>query len=323
MGERWPALDFEAEKSVCATVHAYLQVIGKLPTRALPWCNHSWHLALLVVPQGFRTYPVVTETGEAEILLDCVSSQLVLTTSDGRERAMDLTGQSVAAFHAELAGLLREAEIATSIEGGPNEVEDAVPFAEDGRERAWDGDVIRRLHRAFADAARVLYHFRTGFVGKSSPVHLFWGSFDLAVTRFSGREAPLHPGGFPNLPDAVTREAYSHEVASCGFWPGGGGVEEAAFYAYGYPASDGLGDTPIEPEEAFWHAGLGEFVLPYAAVRAADNPDAALLRFLETSYHEIASRAGWDRASLEIPTGLFGRPYDVAARRKRLRTKPD
>ena len=316
MAGRWPALDFEAEKSVYATVHAFLQVIGKLPTRALPWCNHSWHVALLVVPTGFRTYPVQTDAGEAEILLDCIASRVVLTTSDGRERIVALTGQSVAAFHAELGGLLREAGIETSIAGGPNEVEDAVPFHEDERERAWDAEVVRRLHRAFADAARVFTHFRTGFVGKSSPVHLFWGSFDLAVTRFSGREAPLHPGGFPNLPDEVTREAYSHEVASFGFWPGGGGVDEAAFYAYGYPTPGGLGSAQVEPAAAYWHGDLGEFVLPYAAVRAAGDPDAELMRFLQSSYRQVASHARWDRDSLEIPRGRFGVPYDVAAHKR-------
>jgi len=317
MGERWPALDFEAEKSVYATVHAYLQVIGKLPTRALPWCNHSWHLALLVVPQGLRTYPVVTETGEAEILFDCLESRVVLTTSDGRTGVIALEGQSVATFHAQLQALLEKADVRTAIRGAPNEVEDAVPFHEDDRERSWDAEVVRRLHRAFADAARVLTQFRTGFVGKSSPVHLFWGSFDLAVTRFSGREAPLHPGGFPNLPDRVTREAYSHEVASFGFWPGGGGVNEAAFYAYGYPTPEGLGGAALEPSAAYWHGDLGEFVLPYEAVRAADDPEAALLAFLETSYAAVASRADWDRERLEIPLGSFGAPYDVVAHRNR------
>lgn len=317
MAGRWPALDFEAEKSVYATVHAYLQVIGKLPTRALPWCNHSWHLAMLVVPTGFRTYPLPTESGEAEILLDCLASRVVLTTSDGRERVMPLTGQSVADFHSELSAMLRDAGVATSIDGSPNEVEEAIPFAQDTAARAWDGDTVQRLHRAFADAARVMYQFRTGFVGKSSPVHLFWGSFDLAVTRFSGREAPLHPGGFPNLPDTVTREAYSHEVASFGFWPGGGGVEEAAFYAYGYPTPEGLDRAGIEPAEAYWHADLGEFVLPYAAVRSADDPEAALLRFLESAYRAVATRGEWDCAALDIPLGRFGEPYDLAAHRRR------
>lgn len=316
MGGRWPALDYEAEKSVYATVHAYLQVIGKLPTRALPWCNHSWHLAMVVAPTGFRTYPVETPAGLAEILFDCVAPRVVLTTSDGRERTMAVTGQSVAAFHAELTALLRDAGIETSIAGGPNEVENAVPFAEDTAARDTDADTIRRLHRAFSDAARVLFQFRTGFVGKSSPVHLFWGSFDLAVTRFSGRKAPLHPGGFPNLPDAVTREAYSHEVASFGFWPGGGGVEEGAFYAYGYPAPAGLGDASVEPDAASWNGSLGEYILPYSAVRRADDPDATLLRFLESSYREIAGRGDWPRDGLEIPSGRFGKPYDVTAHQR-------
>ena len=316
MAGRWPALDFETEKSVYATVHAYLQVIGKLPTRALPWCNHSWHLAMLVVPRGFRTYPVEMADGEVELLFDCLASRVVAVSSDGRDASLAITGQSVADFHRELADMLRGLGVETSIDGGPNEVEVSVPFAEDTAPRQWDAEVVARLYRAFADAARVLYQFRTGFVGKSSPVHLFWGSFDLAVTRFSGREAPLHPGGFPNLPDEVTREAYSHEVASFGFWPGGGGVEEAAFYAYGYPTPEGLGSLPVAPDAAYWHGDLGEFVLPYAAVRAASDPDAELLRFLDSSYREVASRARWDRDSLEIPRGRFGVPYDVAAHKR-------
>ncbi len=315
MATNWPALDFAAEHPVYDSVHAFLQVVGKLPTRALPWCNHSWHLAMPVTPRGFRTYPVVSEAGEAELLFDCLASRVVLTTSQGHEASMALIGQSVAAFHAELSDMLTRAGIATSIDGRPNEVEEAIPFAQDDAGRAWDGDIVRLLHRAFSDAARVLYRFRTGFVGKSSPVHLFWGSFDLAMTRFSGREASLHPGGFPNLPDTVTREAYSHEVASFGFWPGGGAIEEAAFYAYGYPTPGALGEAKVEPGEAFWHGDLGEFILPYAAVRAAADPDAFLMRFFESTYAAIADRAGWSRDTLDIPIGEFGRPYDVARRR--------
>lgn len=314
MAGRWPALDFEAEKSVYATVHAYLQVVGKLPTRALPWCNHSWHLAMLVVPRGFRTYPVEMPGAEVELLFDCLGSRVVAVTSDGRDASLAITGQSVADFHRELADMLRRLGVETSIDGGPNEVEVAVPFAEDTAPRQWDADVVARLYRAFADAARVLYQFRTGFVGKSSPVHLFWGSFDLAVTRFSGREAPLHPGGFPNLPDEVTREAYSHEVASFGFWPGGGGVNEAAFYAYGYPTPEGLGSGKPPVEGATWNTALGEYVLPYDSVRCAAQPERLLLDFLENAYDEVAQRAAWDRAALDIPQGRKGKPYDVATR---------
>ncbi len=245
MTTRWPQLYYESDRQVIESLHAYLQVLGKLPTRALPWCNHSWHLALRVVPRGFRTYPVEMAGGEAEVIFDCLSSAVAVETSTGFADGFEVTGQTVQLFHEQLSELLTLAGVDTSVSGTPNEVEDAVPFAQDKRDRAWDGATVRRIHRAFADANRVFERFRTGFVGKSSPSHLFWGSFDLAVTRFSGRTAPLHPGGFPNLPDDVTREAYSHEVASAGFWLGGGGVDEAAFYAYGYPSPDGLKDAAV------------------------------------------------------------------------------
>ena len=315
MTQRWPQLHYEADRPVIEGLHAYLQVIGKLPTRALPWCNHSWHLALRVVPRGFRTYPVEMPGGEAEIMLDCLSSAVAIETSTGFADGVEITGQTVARFHEQLAELLRLARVDTDISGAPNEVEEAIPFHEDTRERHWDEATLSRIHRAFSDANRVFERFRSGFVGKSSPSHLFWGSFDLAVTRFSGREAPLHPGGFPNLPDRVTREAYSHEVASAGFWLGGGGVNEAAFYAYGYPTPEGLADCEAEPEAAYWHSELGEFVLPYAAVRAAQDPEAALMAFLESTYAAVAAKGGWDRKALEIPRGSFGEPYDVEAQR--------
>lgn len=312
MTPRWPQLVYAAERPVIETLHAYLQVVGKLPTRALPWRNHGWHVALLVSPRGFRTYPVPAGAEEAEVLVDLLDGRTVLTTSAGFEAAVPLTGQTVAEFHRELTELLRRGGVKTSIDGSPNEVDPAVPFTKDRRERHWDADVVRRLHAAFRSADRVFEHFRTGFVGKSSPSHLFWGSFDLALTRFSGREAPPHPGGIPNLPDAVTREAYSHEVASFGFWPGGGGVEEAAFYAYGYPVPDGLAAARVEPEAAYWHEQLGEFVLPYAAVRKAGDPDAALLAFLQSSYAAVAERGGWNREALEVPPGAVGQPRDVS-----------
>ena len=316
MTERWPKLDFEADRAVIESLHAYLQVAGKLPTRALPWCNHSWHLALRVVPRGFRTYPVEMSNGEAEVIFDCLSSAIAVETSTGFADGFEVTGQSVARFHNQLSELLRLAGVTTDISGAPNEVEIAVPFHEDAADRAWDEAVLSRIHRAFSDANRVFERFRSGFVGKSSPSHLFWGSFDLAVTRFSGREAPLHPGGFPNLPDRVTREAYSHEVASAGFWLGGGGVDEAAFYAYGYPAPDGFADAEIAPDAAYWFADLGEFVLPYAAVRAADDPEETLMQFLESTYAAVAKNADWPRETLEIPRGNFGKPYDVEAARR-------
>lgn len=312
-GTRWPRLDYAAERPVIETLHAYLQMVGKLPTRALPWLNHGWHVALRVVPRGFRTYPVPAGEHEAELLVDLFASHVVLQTSAGFDEAVPLVGQSVAEFHQALTDLLRRGGMTTSIGGSPNEVDPAVSFVEDRRERHWDADTVRRLHTAFRSANRVFERFRTGFVGKSSPSHLFWGSFDLAVTRFSGRGAPPHPGDVPNLPDPVTREAYSHEVASFGFWPGGNGVEEAAFYAYGYPVPEGLSEASVAPEAAYWHNTLGEFVLPYEAVRSAGDPDGALLRFLQTSYHAVADRAGWDREALDLPLGRFGRPRALPA----------
>ena len=313
---RWPELDYAADKAVIETCHAYLQVIGKLPTRARPWCNHGWQLALRVSPRGFRTYPVVAGEQDAEVLFDCLASEVVVETSSGFRGSFAISGQTVAQFLAEFQALLRKAGVETDIAGAPNEVDPAVPFGEDTRERSWDAQAIRHIHGAFRSANRVFEHFRSGFVGKSSPSHLFWGSFDLAVTRFSGREAPLHPGGFPNLPDRVTREAYSHEVASAGFWLGGGGVDEAAFYAYGYPSPEGLAEANVSTPGAFWHGDLGEFVLPYAAVREAEDPDALLLDFLEQSYAAVSDLGGWDRAALELPSVAFGEPYDVEAHRR-------
>lgn len=316
MTERWPKLDYEADRPVIESLHAYLQVVGKLPTRALPWCNHSWHLALRVVPRGFRSYPVLTASGEAEVLFDCLGSKVTVETSSGFVDGFDVTGQSVAHFFGQLSSLLDRADVGTSVAGSPNEVETAVPFRDDTSDRIWDPAVLARIHRALSDANRVFERFRTGFVGKSSPSHLFWGSLDLAVTRFSGREAPLHPGGFPNLPDAVTREAYSHEVASAGFWLGGGGVDQAAFYAYGYPTPDGLAEREVEPAGSYWQGELGEFVLPYEQVRTSTDPEQELMAFLESTYAAVADCGDWPRTSLEVPLGAFGKPYDVEARRK-------
>jgi hypothetical protein len=210
---------------------------------------------------------------------------------------------------------VKRAGVGFDISGAPNEVERAIPFAEDTRERHWDGDTIRRIHAAFRSIDREFETFRGLFVGKSSPSHLFWGSFDLAVTRFSGREAPLHPGGIPNLPDRVTREAYSHEVASAGFWLGGGGIEGAYFYAYGYPTPDGVSDVDLGIAGAYWHEELGEFVLPYAEVCAASDPGGLLQSFLQRSYEAVAEAGDWEREDLELPAVHYGRPYDLEAYR--------
>ncbi len=313
---RWPALDFAADGPVGDTLHAYLQVIGKLPLRTLPWRNHGWHVALRVVPRGFRTYPLYGAQDEAEVLLDLARGELRVDSSSGHSDRFPLEGQSVARFAEQLGESLEAVGVPVRTDGAPNEVPDPVPFARDTDARTWDAATARRLLTAFRGVDRVFARFATGFVGKSSPSHLFWGSFDLAITRFSGRTAPLHPGGIPALSDRVTREAYSHEVASAGFWLGGGGtgedeITEAAFYAYGYPTPDGLSSQAVEPETTYWHAELGEFVLPYADVRAADDPDAALTAFLESTYAAIADTGSWDRKALDIPTGGVGRPRSV------------
>lgn len=314
---RWPALDFAADGPVGATLHAWLQVVGKLPVRTLPWVNHGWHVALRVAPHGFRTYPLYGADSEVEVLVDLAHGRVQIDCSTGHSESFALEGQSVARFAEQLGAALAAVDVPIRTDGAPNEVPDPVPFAQDTQPRPWDGATARRLHAAFRSADRVFETFRTGFVGKSSPSHMFWGSFDLAVTRFSGRRAPLHPGGIPALSDRVTREAYSHEVASAGFWLGGGGtgeneITQAAFYAYGYPTPNGLADHAAEPADAYWHDELGEYVLPYAAVRAAKDPDALLLTFLQTSYAAIAEAAEWDRAALEIPTGRVGEPRTVA-----------
>lgn len=234
--------------------------------------------------------------------------------SDGRFGVVALRPMSVAIFHAEFSRMIADLGGTPTFHGSPNEVPDPVPFVEDRRERPYDADAVTRFFRVTVAVDRVFKQFRTSFLGKSSPVHLFWGSFDLAVTRFSGRLAPLHPGGVAALPDTVAQEAYDHEVASAGFWPGGGGIDSPAFYAYAYPAPEGYSHATARPDAAFWHRELGEFVLPYDAVRSAPDPDATLLRFLESTYQAAADLGNWDRQALECAPGapLAPRPAHTA-----------
>jgi hypothetical protein len=223
----------------------------------------------------------------------------VIRTSDGFERRVALEPRSVAEFHDALMAALAELDIRVRIHGSPNEVPDPIPFRKDDAHASYDRDYAERFWQALLQVDRVFKQFRTRFVGKVSPAHLFWGSFDFAITRFSGRKAPPHPGGIPHLPDAVTREAYSHEVSSAGFWPGGGAIDYPAFYSYAYPTPAGFAAAPVRPAAAFFHEQLGEFILPYDAVRTADAPDAMLLEFLQTTYESAANAATWDRAALE------------------------
>jgi len=300
---RWPPLSAEADGPTIVALHLFSQVIGKVPTALVPWCNHGWHLTLHVTPRGLTTEPIHTPGGTFAMSLDLIDHLVALDDGRGR-RTLPLKPMSVADFHAEFMAMLTAAGHDVRINGRPNEVEPAIPFAADRGQRAYDPDSARRLLGALLSADRAFRLFRSSFLGKVSPVHFFWGSFDLAVTRFSGRTAPLHPGGIPNLPDAVTREAYSHEVSSAGFWPGGAGAPGGPFfYSYAYPTPEGFAEAKIEPDQARFDTTLGEFILDYDAVRLAESPDEALLRFLGSSYRAAADLGRWDRNALECERG--------------------
>jgi hypothetical protein len=306
----WPALPYAEWKDTCQTLQLWSQIIGKVRLAQTPWMNHSWQVPLYVTARGLGTGLIPYGARALEIEFDFVE-QVLHIRSDAGLRTVALRPMSVAAFHGAVMAALEELGTPVKIFGVPNELPEVVPFARDNVPRAYDGAAATRFWRALLQANRVLALFRTGFLGKASPVHFFWGSFDLAVTRFSGRPAPRHPGGVPNLPDMVTREAYSHEVSSAGFWPGGPGFEQAAFYSYAYPVPPGFRDARIQPDAAYFHETMGEFILPYEVVRTANDPDALLLSFLETSYAAAADAAGWDRGQLECHYGVPGQPRPV------------
>jgi hypothetical protein len=305
--ERWPALPADAWRETRATLHLWTQVVGKIRLALTPWQNHSWHVALYVTARGLTTSPIPAGGRSFQIDFDFINHALSIRTSDGAQRIIALRSMSVAEFYTEAMNALRDLGIEVTIDTMPNEIPGAVRFDEDTAHASYHPEYAHRFWRALVSANEVLTHFRTGFIGKASPVHFFWGSFDLAVTRFSGRKAPKHPGGVPNLPDDVAREAYSHEVSSAGFWPGGGGVyDEAAFYSYAYPGPQGFADARVEPADAFWSKELGEFLLPYEAVRTARDGDAALMAFLQSTYDAAADLGKWDRANLECAIGKPG-----------------
>lgn len=311
--EAWPDLPYAAWKETCATLHLWTQIVGKVRLARTPWLNHSWHVPLYVTTRGLTTSPIPYGQRSFEIAFDFNEHVLEVTTSDGARRRMALEPQTVADFYGAVMSGLTDFGIPVQINELPCEIPGAVPFSRDRTHAAYDAEYAQRFWRVLLQADRVLKQFRTGFIGKCSPVHFFWGSFDLAVTRFSGREAPPHPGGAPGLADAVMREAYSHEVSSAGFWPGGGGVDHAAFYSYAYPVPEGFKTLAVQPEAAFFSESLGEFLLPYDAVRAASDPDAALLAFLQSTYEAAAGAGGWDRAALECAPGLPGIPRPLHA----------
>jgi hypothetical protein len=298
----WPSLPLEAWQDTYATLHMWTQIVGKIRLAQTPWLNHSWHVTFEVTPCGLRTPPIPHGTRTFQIEFDFVSHQLVIRTSDGALRLIALRPCSVADFYDEIMTTLRELRLPVRISTKPNKVGAPIPFEQDRVHASYDPEYANRLWRLLVQADRVLKTFRAHFGGKSSPVHFFWGSFDLAVTRFSGRLAP-HPGSVPNLPDWVTRDAYSHEVSSAGFWPGGGPVLYPVFYSYAYPEPPGFKDTRVRPEGTFYSDTLREFLLPYDAVRQAESPDDLLLEFLQSTYEAAATLGGWDRQALERPVG--------------------
>jgi hypothetical protein len=304
---RWPALDYAQWRDTLQTLQLWTQVVGKVRLTLSPWLNHAWQVPLYVNARGLGTSGIHVGDGMLEIDFDFVEHRLIVRTSDGPERGFALVPMSVATFYARCMAELHAAGVPVAINVVPSEIADAIRFPDDQVHASYDADAAHRFWRALVQVDRVFRAFRTGFLGKCSPVHFFWGSFDLAVTRFSGRPAPLHPGGIPGLPDAVTREAYSHEVSSVGFWPGNEAYPHPAFFSYAYPTPAGFAQAAVEPREAEWSDTLGEWLLPYDAVRAAADPDAHLLAFLSTTFRAAADLADWDR-SLECATGVPGRP---------------
>jgi len=297
--DAWPELPLEAWTDTLATLHMWTQIVGKVRLVQSPWVNHSWHVTMHVTSRGLSTSPIPHGTRTFEMEFDFIAHQLTIRTGEGQSHDIPLEPQSVAAFYARLMAALDALDLHVKIHARPNEVPEAIPFAQDDIHRSYDREYAERFWRVLVQADRVLKIFRSRFAGKCSPVHFFWGAADLAVTRFSGRTAPEHPGGIPNLPDRITREAYSHEVSSCGFWAGGGPIPYPMFYSYAYPEPSGFANAPVRPARAFYSQDLREFILPYDEVRLAASPDDTLLEFLQTTYEAAANLAAWDRAALE------------------------
>ncbi|MDQ3077486.1 MAG: DUF5996 family protein [Pseudomonadota bacterium] len=295
----WPELDVARDQPTFATLHLVSQMLGKLRIAHAPWLNHGWHATLHPRPDGLAIDAIDAGGVGFELMLDLCRHQVRLKVSDGRHDALPLRPCSVAEIHAGLVAMLDRHDLPSTFNGRPSEIADAPPFADDHAPRAYASASAERLRDVFAAIVPVFDRFRAGFRGKASPVHFFWGAFDLAVTRFSGQTAPPHPGGIPGLPDRVTREAYSHEVSSAGFWAGGVVPAEPIFYSYAYPEPLHYREAEVLPGAARFDADLGEFVLPYVAVRQAEDPAAMLTEFLQSTYGLAADLGHWDRAALE------------------------
>jgi len=294
----WPSLPLHAWQATADTLRLWMQIVGKIRLGQAPMLNHWWHVTFYVASRGLTTSPMPYQQRTFEILFDFLDHQLKIQTNQGAAASLALEPRSVADFYAELMETLRSLDLTVHVSPEPQEVETRIPLDRDHEHASYQPEQAQRFWQILVQSDRVLQAFRSRFLGKCSPVHFFWGGFDMAVTRFSGRRAPRHPG-VPNLADFVVEEAYSHEVSSCGFWPGGGAVDAPAFYAYAYPEPDGFADSPVRPEAAFYSRQLQEFILPYDAVRLANNPDAALLAFCQSTYEAAANLGRWDRAALE------------------------
>ncbi len=295
----WPALPYEEWQPTAETLHLWTQIAGKIRLKLTPWINHSWHVTLYLTARGLTTSPIPYGPHSFELRFDFLDHHLRILKSDGGERRIELRPQSVAQFYGAVRRGLEELHLPVQIDLLPNELENPIRFDRDETHRAYDPDYANRFWRVLLQSGRVLQQFRSRFCGKCSPVHFFWGSFDLAVTRFSGRAAPPHPGGVPHLSDAVTREAYSQEVSSVGFWPGNAANPTPLYYAYAYPEPAGFAEAKVRPAAAVYAQALHEFTLPYDAVRRAASPDEALLDFAQSTYEAAAILGGWDRAALD------------------------
>lgn len=296
---KFPELNYDKAKATYQTLHLFTQIVGKIKLKKLPWINHSWHVTLLITPYGFTTGDMPDKEHHFQIDFDFCEHKLKIKTELGNKKEFELEGLSVADFYKKIMKCLDTLGIEVHINKTPNEIADAIPFDEDDAHHIYKPKHVKALHKAMLLTQGVFNKFRSEFRGKCSPVHLFWGALDVAVTRFSGRKAPKHPGGVPNLPNNVAQEAYSHEVSSCGFWGGNEMLPFAAYYSYAYPAPEGFDNATVKPSQAYYEKNLGEFILPYDAVRNANNPEQTLLEFLHSTYNAAADLGNWDRQSLE------------------------
>ncbi len=303
--ELWPELIFEKLKDTLSTVHLWIQIVGKIRLKKTPWINHSWHVTLDISPLGFSTGSIPYNGGMFRIDFDFINDLLIITASSGKVEKMSLRPMPVASFYTELFERLASMGIDVVIYASPNEIEPAIPFKDDEQHHAYDHVQMKIFWQALVLVHNVFLRFRARFIGKCSPVHLFWGAFDLAVTRFSGRTAPKHPGGVPHIPLEVMQESYSHEVSSCGFWPGNEQFPQPVFYSYCYPVPFDFGEQHVEPKEAFFSKEMGEFMLTYNVVRESPDPEETLMQFLQSTYEAAAKVGNWDREALEFDFSSF------------------